>query len=88
MARREKGGNVVAFPVPGELAELRSLPPDVRAEALVSMFRFVCSEFAVLVLEHVTTPTTRRKVKADLRRHLGLAAIGKVVPLKPKGRRR
>ena len=39
--------------LPPEIKGLRDLPVDQRAEALVTMFRFVASEWAVMVLEHV-----------------------------------
>ena len=57
--------------VPPEIKGLRSLPVDERAEALISMFRFVASEWAVMVLEHVKPANTRAKVKADLAMHRG-----------------
>jgi hypothetical protein len=39
--------------LPPEIKGLRDLPVDQRAEALVTMFRFVASEWAVMVLENV-----------------------------------
>lgn len=51
--------------LPPEIKGLRSLPIDQRAEALVAMFRFVASEWAVMVLENVKPP---RKAKATRRR--------------------
>jgi hypothetical protein len=47
--------------LPPEIVSLRGLPIDQRVDALVSMFRFCTSEFAVLVLEHVKQPKPKRK---------------------------
>jgi hypothetical protein len=47
--------------LPPEIARLRGLPVDKRVEALIAMFKFCTSEFAVLVLEHVKQPKPKRK---------------------------
>jgi hypothetical protein len=47
--------------MPPEIMGLRSLPIDQRAEALVSMFRFVASEWAVMVLENVKPAKAKPK---------------------------
>ena len=49
--------------LPPEIKGLRDLPVDQRAEALISMFRFVASEWAVMVLEHVkpSKPKAKRR---------------------------
>jgi hypothetical protein len=49
--------------LPPEIAALRGLPVDKRAEALISMFRFVTTEWAAMVLEHVK-PIAKRKRRA------------------------
>ena len=48
--------------LPPEIEALRGLPVDQRAEALISIFRFVTTEWAAMVLEHVK-PVARPKRK-------------------------
>jgi hypothetical protein len=51
--------------LPPEIAALRGLPVDQRAEALIAMFKFCTSEFAVMVLEYVKPPPkAKRKRRA------------------------
>jgi hypothetical protein len=48
--------------LPSEIVALRGLPTAQRAEALIAMFRFCTTEFAVMVLEHVKSePKPKRK---------------------------
>lgn len=56
--------------LPPELLQLRSLPPNKRAEALIGMhevataqLRFVMSEWAIMVLEHVKVVRPKKTLK-------------------------
>lgn len=58
---------IMAGVLPPEIVDLRSLPIDQRADALVRMFRFVASEWAAMVLEHVKPPAKLKRARGKKR---------------------